>query len=171
VFGDGWDEIVWNDFFGRYANGIGCAGTPVLWHPCNSGSVLACRLISLAHEFQSATGISAAIYGGRDPRTPGGTILYPNGSGAIYSTALLLQVFAGFEGSIEIFARHIRPWDMEIGLRFARAFGSEMVSHVGILTRSYSTFGDCILNYDERKKLLLSGKVSVIHQAKDDWVP
>ncbi len=98
-------------------------------------------------------------------------MLYPNGSGSIYSTDLLLRLFSNFEGNIEMFASHIQPWDFEIGVRIKVAYGHDLLSHVGFITKSYSTFGDCILSFEERKALLLSGKISCVHQVKNDWTP
>lgn len=171
VRGDFWDEIIWADHFDRYPNGISCAGTQVVWDVNSGGAAFACKVITNAFAFQEATGIPASFYSGKSPHDCSGGYVYPNGSLATYCTADLLRMFAGLDSDLVGNARRLTAFDLEIGRRLWHNHGPDAANHVGYLIKSYSGFGDCVLNYEERKQLLLSGKIVAMHQAKDGWIP
>ena len=165
------DDVVFTEYFERYPNGIACAGHPVAWDTSSGGREFAMRIVAEAFAFQEATGVPVSFYSSRDPRDCSGGAYYCNGSGAIYETKALLNIFSGFDISIEDYSRRLTAWDLAIGKFLWNYHGPRAVEHIGWLSRTISCFGDCILKADERKALLLSGKCSIIHQVKDDWVP
>lgn len=171
VYGDFWDEIIWSDFFDRYPSGITCAGSPVVWDVSSGGAHFAKAAINIAYEFSKATGLPGSFYGMKSPHDCGGSSIYPNGSLSVYHTSDLLRIFAGFDQDLIGNSRRLTAFDLELGRRLWHNHGDAAASHVGFLTKSYSGFGDCLVNYNERKKLLLSGKLVAIHQVKDGWVP
>jgi len=173
VFGDAWDDVVFSEYFQRYPNGIACAGTMVAWDLCSGGREFAKKVISEAFAFQNATGIPMSFFSSKSPTDCSGAALYVNGSGAVYQTAAMLKIFGMDNPMIDLvtLAKRTTAYDLEIGRRLWNYHGPEAVNHVGWLRKSYSGFGDCIMNYESRKALLLSGQCSIIHQCKDDWTP
>lgn len=171
VYGDFWDEVIWSDFFSRYPSGITCAGSPVCWDVSSGGAHFAKAVIEIACGFSQATGLPAAFYGSKSPHDCSGGYIYPNGSLAVYRTSDLLRIFAGFDQDLIGNSRRLTAFDLELGRRLWHNHGPDAASHVGFLAKSYSGFGECLVTYEERKKLLLSGKVVAIHQVKDGWVP
>lgn len=171
VYGDGWDDIVFAEYWKRYPNGIACAGTMVCWDVSSGGREFAMNVIAEAYAFQQAAGIPMSFYSARDPRDCSGAALYVNGSGAVFDTAAMLAVFGGFEKDLVAYSKCLTAWDLAIGRCLWNYHGPRCVHHVGWLTKTVSCFGDCVLNSDERKELLLSGRCSMIHQIKSDWTP
>jgi len=171
VFGEAWDDIVFTEYFQRYPNGIACAGTPVCWDVCSGGREFAKKVIAEAFAFQTATGIPMSFFSGKNPMDCSGAALYVNGSGAVYQTAALLSVFAGFDLDIAGYSKRITAYDLSIGRALWSYHGAKAVNYIGWLAKTYSAYGDCIMNANERKELLLSGKIVCGHQFKDDWIP
>lgn len=171
VFGDGWDDIVLSEYFQRYPNGVACAGSIVAWDVNAGGKEFASKVIEKAFRYQEAAGIPACFYSGKNPNDCSGGCFYPNGSGAVFDTKAMLAIFSGFDLDILGYSKRITAYDLAIGRALWSYHGPRAVDYVGWLTKSYSGFGNCVVSYEERKRLLLSGQCSIIHQCKDDWVP
>jgi len=171
VYGDGWDDAVFRDYEGRYPGGIACAGSLVAWDVNSGGKEFATKVIEKAFRYQEATGIPACFYSGKHPNDCSGGCFYPNGSGAVFDTKAMLAIFTGFDSDIPAYSKRHTAWDMCIGRFLWNYHGPKAVDYVGWLRKSYSGFGDCVVSYEERKNLLLSGQCSIVHQVKDDWTP
>ena len=165
------DALIFSEFFERYPNGVACAGSPVCWDAPNGGKEFAMRIVEEAWRYQQASKLPLSFHGDRHPSDPSGVAYYPNGSCALYETAALLKIFAGFERDIAGYSRIITAYDLQIGRNLWNYHGPNAINHVGWLTTLYSGFGDLVVNYEERKAMLLSGRVAAVHQAKDDWTP
>lgn len=165
---DHWDARLFDEFFGRYPNGIDCAGSPVAWDLPNGGREFAMRIIEAASAYQKVAGVPMSFHGGKHPHDSSGSCYYPNGSCAIYSVAALLKLFAGFDRDIAGHARLIVPWDMEIGRRIWFNHSTNSDQHVGWLAGAYSGFGDAVVSLNERFDMLKSGRKCLIHQWKGD---
>lgn len=166
-----WDERLFAEFFTRYPDGIACAGCPVVWDLNAGGREFALRVLDETHAYRQASGLPASFYSSKNPLECSGGAYYPNGSCGVYQTAAMLKVFSNFELDVIGYARHLTAWDLSIGRFLFNYHGPRAPEHVGYLTSAYSGFGDCTLNYEERKERLVSGKVVLIHQCKDEWTP
>lgn len=171
VYGDFWDEAVFAEHQQRYPEGIACAGTPIVWDVNSGGNDFAKAVIAKAFAFQETSGIAAGFYGGRHPQDCSASAYYVNGSGGVYRTEAMLMLFAGLFSDIIGNSRRLIAYDLECGRRLWFNYGPRAVDHVGWLTTTFSGYGDCILDYEARKALLLSGRTRVLHQVKDGWVP
>lgn len=171
IYGDFWDEAVFAEHKRLYPDGIDFAGTPIVWDVNSGGNEFAKAVIAKAFAFQEASGIAAGFYGGRHPHDCSASTYYVNGSGGVYRTEAMLMLFAGLFSDIIGNSRRLIAYDLECGRRLWFNYGPRASDHVGWLTTTYSGYGDCILNYEARKNLLLSGKARIVHQVKDGWVP
>jgi hypothetical protein len=167
------DAVIFEELFTRYPNGIAIAGSPVVWDMNAGGRRFALAVVEMAWQYQEAGGIPMSFYSGKHPHDTSGAALYVNGSCAVYETSAMLKVFDLEKPTVDIsiLAKRTTAYDLEIGRRLWTYHGPKAIDHVGFLTRTISCFGDCVMNAEERKAMLLSGRCSIIHQIKDDWAP
>jgi hypothetical protein len=161
-----WDNVMFGEFMARYPNGISCAGTPICWDLNSGGREFALKVVEMAWNYQQASGLPMSFYSGKHPYDPSGAALYVNGSCAVYDTAALLRIFAGFEGDPAGYAKRMTAYDLEIGRRLWNYHGPRAVDNVGWLSSSYSAFGDTITTEAERLQMLADGRKVLCHQIK-----
>lgn len=161
--GDEWDRVSWEDFK-RNPNAI-VYGTPVVHNATAGGPKTLKRLIDFAHEYQETTGWPMAVHGGC-PGLPQDLMAYPNGAVAWYETSMMAEIFSGFERDVGGYAMRMGVWDCEIGRGLYRKFGIGLFDKFSYATKTFSGYGETIMSEPERKALLISGKVSIMHQWK-----
>lgn len=160
-----WDTYMFEEFFGRYPNGIACAGTPVAWNVNSGGCEFAKEVIRQAWEYQQASGLPASFYSGKHPHDNSGGCYYPNGSLMIVQVTAMMQMFHGFWTDPANFSRRLTAFDMAIGNLLWNYHGPKAVEHVGWLACSYSGYGNAVTTEAERLAMLIKDKVAV-HQVK-----
>ena len=168
VVGDGFDAWIFHDFFSRYPNGIACAGTPVVWNMSSGGREFGSRVVREAWNYQNATGIPMSFYSNTNPTDCTGAAYYPNGSLAVYQTAALLNVFAGFDVDIVNWSKRLTAFDLALGRAIWNFHGENAVDHVGWLSSVYSAYGNCVTTEAERLKFLADKKFAATHQIKSN---
>jgi hypothetical protein len=68
-------------------------------------------------------------------------------------------------------ATQITAWDMHIGFQMHNFYGDDVPKRMAALTTVFSGYGDEILNEQERKDWMMSGRICAVHQIKDGWKP
>ncbi len=163
---DNFDEIIFEDFFSRYPNGIATAGSPVCWDVAAGGREFAKRVIEEAWNYQKATGMPMPFYSGKAPMDCSGAAYYANGSLAIYQTEAMLKIFSGFDVDIVHFSKHMTAFDLQLGRSIWNYHRANAIEHVGWLSTCYSAYGNCVTTEKERLQFLADGKFVAVHQVK-----
>lgn len=163
---DDWDGKLFDEWADRYPNGIDIAGSPVCYDAANGGRSFSMRVIEEGFKYQQASGLPMSFHGSKHPYDASGACYYVNGAGAIFDTAAILKLFAGFDANFIWNARNLVSWDLEIGRRLWHNYKSESVNHVGWLAGEYSGFGNAVTTEAERWEMLKSGKKWLTHQHK-----
>lgn len=162
---EAWDTYMFEEFFGRYPNGIACAGTPVCWDVNAGGRAFAMNVIDEAHQYQVASGLPASFYSGKHPHDMSGGCYYPNGSLMIVQVSAMMKMFDGFWMGIENYSKRLTAFDMAIGKLLWNYHGPRAWEYVGWLACSYSGYGNAVTTEAERLAMLAKDKVAV-HQVK-----
>ena len=163
---DGWDQVMFDEFFGRYPEGVAAAGTPICWDVTSGGAVFASRVIEQAYKYQQASDHPASFFSAKDPRDCSGAAYYANGSLMIMEVAAMLKIFQGFEADTMAYSKRITAFDLSLGRFLWNYHGPNAVEHVGWLASSYSAFGNCVTTEEERLAMLTDGTKCAVHQVK-----
>lgn len=166
VRGDHWAERIFDDCF-RGGNEPLIYGTPVGFNLSQGGGIVVKRFIQLFHNSIQDTGCPPAVHGAW-PGSPLHPILFSNGASSIYDTKLATEIFTGFDKDIGRAAISTPAFDHTWGVGLWKKFGAEMFDHFQYSRITYSGFGDTLMDFHERKTLLLSGKMACVHQIKSD---
>lgn len=160
---DYWDS----DMFDEVDHQFVVAGTPNLFNtqdfPKEHWPAL--------HEYMSAytakTGLPVAQFLCNEKTRRLGSCMFQMGAGAVYDTERCFELFPGFETCIGSYACRTAAFDLHIGLKMFQQFGTDALKWMPFLTKSFSGFGNKVLNLEQRKERLLSGKACLIHQFKE----
>lgn len=167
VRGTHWDDLIWTEFQtlpGETSPLV--AGSLVVYNPARSGEEGMVRFDTLrasntksnfpVSAFRSSTDIDPCIMA--------------MGAGAIYDIEAMLNLFAPFKDTLHL-AQKFCAFDLEVGKRIWKTHGPRSYDRVRKLETIYSGHGDRVTTLEERKELLLSGKVCLVHQVKTGWKP
>jgi hypothetical protein len=168
VLGDNWDEKVFDEHFSF--DGALFSGTPVAWNAHGNGNESLSATIRYAHEYLEYSGIPMGIFMMGQPHERRGVTLYPNGSGAVYHTQTLVELFPGYQNAAKL-CFEIGAWDMEIGRRLWNKFGMDVFKKVRGLKCGYSACTEAFTTEQQRIDMLISGRVVMSHQHKGSWSP
>lgn len=163
----GWDEIIFDEYFSLGRPTI-VAGTCSAYNPSSFSGKAARRF---AHEIGKPRkhGIPVGCYGWFGASVQGPSTWLPNGALAVYDMLWIERMFdLGDQGRL---AAQNGPFDQAIAQRIWEMFGDEAFEVIGYLETVYSGYADVLTTPDERKKLLLDGTVTAVHQIKDSWAP
>lgn len=169
VRGDHWDEVVFSEHF-ALDDRVVTSGTPILWDIHSYGNKCLRAGIEYASAHMKKTGRPPGIFGRKQPHDASGLSVYANGSCAIYKTTECLEAFHGYENPLD-FALKITAYDLHYGQHLGHKYRENVFDVVGGLAKVFSGCTDVFVDYEERKRLLSSGEVVAMHQAKDDWIP
>ena len=160
---DNWDGVMFDEYLSLPVP-TPTAGTIVCYNPCNVGLEGARRLEELIKRTEKERLIPIAMYGSRGANDPGGISLFANGALAIYSLDWMRRLFP-MQRIVEL-AGQTFAFDFEIGLRLYEMIGLAVFDSVGLLTKSYSGYGDVYTTEEQRMEMLRSGQIVAVHQVK-----
>lgn len=159
---DHWDEAMFNE--AEPYKDMFASGTPGVY---NSKAMPHAQEISVQHycaRYTSATGFKMPVFEAKTPRPTG--CLFIMGAGAVYNTAIMADLFMGFERDANQKAIQVPAFDLFIGMRCAKLFGPNAVNKLPFLTRSFSSYGSKINSESDRIDMLRTGRSCLVHQVK-----
>lgn len=161
---DGWDEVLFNEA-APYTD-MFAAGTPSLYNTTRLTKSQSVAISAARDAYTTATGFKVPVYDPPIPRPIGCWFIM--GAGAVYSTAVTAEIFMGFERDAHQKAITTPAFDLFLGMRCFQLFGANAIKKLPFLPSVFSSFGDKILNEQQRVDLIKSGRVALVHQIKSD---
>lgn len=170
VKGDHWDGVMFDEMFAGCKEPL-CYGTPVAWNISQAGGEALKKVTEFGCRVLNQSGLPMPVYGWHRPGSLDTICVYPNGSLSILHMPTMLEIFNGFDVDIGRAAAQWDAWDLIIGRGIWKKFGVGLFDMFSIATKSYSGYGDAIVNESQRRDMLTGGKVVAAHQFKSDWIP
>ncbi len=170
LFGAGWDVKLFNEFFDDLTAPM-FGGSIVAYNVACDGRAAYDRYVRFVNQNRKNP-FPIPPYGWKGAGDRVNPCVYPNGAGTICSIAALETLFTADELAASVkTARAIAPFDQEVGFRLWKLFGLETYNLLLHMKSQYSGFGEVMTTEMERRELLQSGTVSLVHQIKSDWLP
>jgi hypothetical protein len=163
----GWDAEIFEEYFNLGGPKV-VAGTLTVYNPCNPGVEAARRAHQLTREMPRH-GVPVAQYGWFSASAKQPSCVFPNGALAVYDLLWMSRMWDLPEMAKA--ARQNTAFDMAIGQHLWNKFDIGTYDLVGYLQSVYSGFGDALTSPEQRRQMLLDGKVVAMHQEKGDWQP
>jgi hypothetical protein len=159
---DGWDEMMFQD----WRDGAVVAGTPNLFNTEDIPRQHWPEIQSYMADYSAVTGLPVAQFSANPKTKRLGSCMFMMGAGAIYDTSAMLDLFPNYTNCINSYACRTAAFDLHIGLRLFQIHSVNALKFMPFLTKSFSGFGNKVLNIDQRVERLRSGKACLIHQYK-----
>lgn len=160
---DNWDKLMLDE----WVDGSVVMGTPNLFNTTDMPRVHWPRIESYLADYTAATGLPVAQFLANPKTRKLGSCMFMMGAGAIYDTAKTLELFPGFDSCISSYACRTAAFDLHIGLRLFQMHSIAALDKMPFLARSFSGFGNKVLNLGQRVERLRTGKSCLIHQYKE----
>lgn len=159
---DNWDQLMMDD----WVDGSVVSGTPNIFSPDQIPKEHWPAIHSYIQSYTDKTGLPVAQFLANEKTKRLGGCIFHMGAGAIYDTSAMLELFPNFDNCLHSYACRTAAFDLHIGLRMFQTYGAKALGLMPFLTRSFSGFGNKILNYGQRIERLRSGDACLIHQVK-----
>lgn len=172
VWGDNWDERIFDEFFSHGERGV-LGGTVFVWHPFNGGMDYALEFTGFIQganwnfQKQAMPVPKVFVYGGQGSCEARRTCAYPNGGGSICKTSFAQSVFGHRE--LKAQAQEGTAWDAHLGYGLFDQYGANGYTRLIALNSVFSVYGDLLTNEGFRAKLLMTGQCALVHQIKSRW--
>lgn len=161
---DYWDSILVNEAF---SDGEPLAAGTVVTYNCSNQGISFTREWNLFIKDNALKAFPISSFGGYSASAKADAVIFPNGALGVYSIEWLLSKLDMSSTPTE--AAKIMAWDYFIGVELVKEFGGGVFGKVKHLNSVYSGYGDVATTEEERKELLISGKVVGVHQIKSAW--
>lgn len=159
---DYWDEVLFKEAE-QYPSAFAC-GTPAVFNTTSMPDHLAKPVRDYIARFTEATGLTVPVYpcSLRVKRSA----MFLMGALTVFNTAIACDVFAGYKRDPITLARKIPAFDLHFGCRVQRLFSAKAPDKLPFLTKSYSSYKNHGLDYDQRIEALKGGRFVAVHQVK-----
>lgn len=161
---DYWDAIVINEAF---SDGEPLAAGTIVTYNCSNQGISFTRDWNLFIRDNALKAFPISSFGGQGASVKAEPVVFPNGALGVYSIEWLLSKLDMSSTPTE--AAKIMAWDYFIGVELVKEFGGGVFGKVKHLNSVYSGYGDIATTEEDRKGLLISGKVVACHQIKSAW--
>lgn len=194
VYGDGWDDAIFAEFFSQRMPMI-IGGSVAVHNPSNSGLEGLRRCDELVRR-NTRRNFPIPIYGNMGTADRGQSCVFTYGSGTVLDIGWWKKLFSEEERSPEVqsgpvghqfgmarrpfldasnggadgfgmlsISRTSRAWDIEIGMRIWQLFGPDSYDLIAHLGTVFSSFGD-VLTTEAERLALLGKEIRFVHQVK-----
>lgn len=164
VRGHGWDGEILAEA-SKFPDMV-AAGTPALWDSAQFTPPMRRAVEGYLDEYHQQTGWTVPAFTPRKHIPGRFGCHFIMGAGAVYDTRAMADMFGSYLDSPGRSACGLPPFDLHIGRRVAKTHLTDAITKLPFLTSIFSTWGDKVMNLEQRKELLMSGEVSLVHQVK-----
>lgn len=177
---DHWDAKVFDEYF-DLGRPLICGGTVACYNSANWSPKAHQRWEKLVVEnamrwqkkpyAECIKNVPIASYGWKGASDKSPACVFPNGALSILSLAWAHELFDLTQPAYALTGASKEPFDMRLGRLIWDKFEEDSYEVVGHLTCIYSGYGELVTTIEDRKQMLLAGKICAVHQIKGDWSP
>lgn len=161
---DGWDKIMFDEV--EQNRDMFAASTPAIYNRKAMSTHQLAYVDEYCGRYATATGMEVPVFPSKTNRPIG--CVFPMGGGCIFSTAVAVDLFMGFERDSIKKAAQTPAFDLFVGLRCVQLFGAKATNKLPFLTKSFSTYSNKFTTEQQRIDMLKSGKAVMVHQVKSN---